>query len=138
MPQKSYVLPGQPAGRLGKETEAVHNEMHETILERLGDSGNKTLELFDSSVGQTRGWGETLIFVPGSPEEVVPRNYTLAKVDGEEADYSVLREAEDDYVPNSMRIRSTHQLCVACKATFNYFCTSQAGPEKMKNNVLHS
>lgn len=137
MPQKSYVLPGQPAGRLGKETEAVHNEMHETILEKLGDSANKTIELFDSSVGQTRGWGERLIFVPGSPEEVVPRNYTLAKVDGEETDYSVLREAEDEYAPDSMRLHSAHQLCVACKATFNYFCTSQAGPEKM-NNVLHS
>ena len=60
MPQISYVLPGQPTRRLGKETEAIHNEMRETVLDKLRESGNKTIELFDSFVGQTRGWGEAL------------------------------------------------------------------------------
>ncbi|RGP81863.1 heterokaryon incompatibility [Fusarium longipes] len=138
MTQTSYVLPGQPARRLGKETEAVHNEMHETILDRLRESGNKTLELFDNSVGQTRGWGEPLIFVPSNPEKVVPHDYALAEINSENTDYSTLTGAGDEYVADSMQLRSGHQLCVACKATFNYFCASQADPEKMNNNVLHS
>ena len=135
MPQTSYDLPGQPARRLGKETEAVHNEMHEMILERLRGSGKKTIELFDNSVGQTRGWGEALIFALNSPEKVVPHDYALAAMNGENTDYT---EAGDEYVADSMQLCSGHQLCVACKATFNYFCAFQADPEKMNNNVLHS
>ncbi|CAF3443463.1 unnamed protein product [Fusarium graminearum] len=138
MPQKSYVLPGQPTRRLGKETEAVHNRMHNTILEKFRDSGDKTIELFDSSVGQTRGWGETLIFVPSDPEKVVPYDYALTEMNREDTDYSALTEAEDEYVADSMQLRSAHELCVACTATLNYFCVSQEDPEKMNNNVLHS
>ena len=134
MPQLSYVLPGQPTRRLGKETEAIHNEMHETILNKFRESDNKTIELFDSSVGQTGGWGEALIFVPNSPEKVVPHDYVLAV----KTDYSAMEKAEDKYVADSMQLQSGHKLCVACEATFNYFCASQSDPENMNNNVLHS
>ncbi|KAI1052364.1 hypothetical protein LB507_007510, partial [Fusarium sp. FIESC RH6] len=135
MPQMTYVLPGQPTRRLGKETEAIHNEMHETILDELRESDNKTIELFDSSVGQTRGWGEALIFVPNNPEKVVPHDYVLAV---KKTDYSAMKKAEDEYVADSMQLHSVHKLCVACEATLNYFCASQSDPENMNNNVLHS
>ncbi|KAL4727961.1 hypothetical protein ACLX1H_004665 [Fusarium chlamydosporum] len=80
MPQESYVLPGQPTRRLGKRTEAVHNEMHESLQSRLVDRGAKTLELTDNSIGQTRGWGESLLFVPGSPEITKPTDQHILRL----------------------------------------------------------
>ncbi|KAI9148489.1 hypothetical protein HJFPF1_12321 [Paramyrothecium foliicola] len=81
------------------------------------------------------------------PQVIRPSGHGLLEYDWDKSgdgdpQFSVVPQLDrDEYAHNSLRLRSDHQLCVACKDTFNYFCRFQErqdGPQWMKNNVVHS
>ncbi|KAF3805851.1 hypothetical protein GCG54_00015411 [Colletotrichum gloeosporioides] len=99
--------------------------------------------LHDNSTNQARGWGEPLLYVPESPATILPSGPLPVEYhwgDSEDSGTPHGDDSEDAY--DSMELRSSHHLCVACKHTFNYFCkyNEVSGDERisMKNNVLHS
>ncbi|KAF4943302.1 hypothetical protein FSARC_14956 [Fusarium sarcochroum] len=141
---QSLALPGQAAARLGQHQEQVIHSMEQWEQERLEKiTMPRIVMLHDNSIGGVRGWGEPLLFVPGSPAAILPSGPLAVEYnwggadDGDTPDGDGCEDAYD-----SMQLRSAHHLCVACKHTFNYFCryNQASGDERirMKNNVLHS
>ncbi|KAI8210176.1 hypothetical protein K4K52_012674 [Colletotrichum sp. SAR 10_76] len=99
--------------------------------------------LHDNSVSQSRGWDEPLLYVPDSPATILPSGPLQVEYNWEDSKDSGTPHgdgSEDAY--DSMELRSSHHLCVACKHTFNHFCkyNEVSGDERisMQNNVLHS
>src|SRR6478735_607759 len=155
-PSSGPPLPGNGATRLGSQQESLLNAMHSTICQGApeGPQENalpRSIELFDSSVGESRGWGEPLLFVPDSPHIIRPRGQLLLQYGrGKSNDGAMQSSAQpavdsSEYAHNSLELRSAHRLCDACNDTLNYvseYMEALNQPsndyERMKNNVLHS
>ena len=155
-PSSGPPLPGDGARRLGSQQESFLNAMHSTIYQGApeGPQENalpRSFELFDSSVGESRGWGEPLLFVSDSPHIIRPRGQLLLQYDrGKSNDGAMQSSAppavdSSEYAHNSLELRSAHRLCDACNDTLNYvseYMEALNQPsndfERMKNNVLHS
>ncbi|CAG1986072.1 unnamed protein product [Fusarium graminearum] len=129
MPQISCPIPGQSVRHLGDKTNTSHNGIHEAVLERLQGNVTMNLQLFDESKAGIQGQGEPLALTLDSPEIVTHNDGPLTRVTPE--------RSEGD-LSGSIQLRSTHQLCLACKTCLRYFCNSQDDPKRKKNNMLHS
>ncbi|KAJ4263315.1 hypothetical protein NW762_006133 [Fusarium torreyae] len=148
MSESSYrhspALPGQAAERLGRQQEQMVHIKDQWEQERQKSvTKPRIVMLIDNSIGKVRGWAEPLLFVPDSPAVILPSGPLPVEYNWGRSDDGGVPDVDDGKdAYDSMQLRSTHHLCVACKHTFNYFCkyNEAVGDERirMKNSVLHS
>ncbi|VUC30194.1 unnamed protein product [Clonostachys rosea] len=151
------MLPGQRRGDYGLASAWRDKAMNETVEESMSagnECGKGDMLLIDNTFDNSRGWGDGLLFVPGLPLEIRPAaelGFTAGP--GSDASLQVAQgnpTEEYEYAHCNINLKTTHQLCIACKDTFNYYCLfvdeitkwkddshAEGDVFPMANNVIH-
>ncbi|KAL2204866.1 HET-domain-containing protein [Sarocladium strictum] len=156
MPRLGELLPGEYSRRQGDQKRKLHDDVLEASFARMstGELVGHTLLLTDNSFTGSRQWNESLLFVPCSPLTIRTPRHFWVEVEDDLQDGPCIyihRSKQDEggeAEHNAIQLRSSHELCTACKDVFNYYAKfaaanrafrpgKEGGAPLLQNNAIH-
>jgi hypothetical protein len=120
------LLLGQISSWMGKREGEIGRLMYEEVEGLVEDKSDCDIMLSVNTTESYRRAKNARLYVPRAPHQVRPFSHTGAQywLDGPDGIEVSLNDPveKQEYQRDSVRFRSGHQLCLACRDMFNYYC----------------
>jgi len=125
-PGSLNLLPGQRCSWMGKRADEFGRLMFEELEGLVDDKSDYDTMLTTNATDSYREGKNAQLYVPRAPHQVRPFSHTGVEYRPDGPDGIEVRlnnpVEKQEYQRDSVRFRSGHHLCLACRDMFNYYC----------------